>query len=333
VHESSVGANLRKTRKHTPPKIELVPTRMHDVEPKPAFAASDSVVFLATHPRGASLAASAAPVPRESPAAAVPPPPNAYAKADKANYRHLETAAYYRALDAARSAAPGERVAAMARSVHALADEVWASVRAEAEPAGHRAQIACAAGCGACCHQLVAIAPAEAAAIARFVDQRFTPDERKDLIERIGALDTATRGKVAVERARLRLPCAFLADGRCSIYEARPLRCRAVHSRDAGDCGWVLVNPDAAAQQRGTRDGAGPYLVAPVKIMDAALTGLARACRSIGIAGESLELTAASRIALAVPDLEQNMSAGAPVFAAATLPGVAAPEPPPEAGP
>jgi hypothetical protein len=285
---------------------------MHDVEPKPAFVASDSVVFLATHPRGASLTGPA-------PAAAAPPP-NAYAKADKANYRHLETAAYYRALDAARSAAAGDRVAAMARAVHALADEVWASVRAEAEPASQPSQIACASGCGACCHQLVAIAPAEAAAIARFVDQRFTPEQRKDLAERVGTLDTATRGKTAIDRARLRLPCAFLADGRCSIYDARPLRCRAVHSRDAGHCGWVLVNPDAAAQQRGARSDAGPYLVAPAKIMDAALTGLARACRSIGIDGVSLELTAATRIALAVPDLERNMAAGEPVFAAAMLP-------------
>ena len=300
---------------------------MHDVEPKPAFAGSDSVVFLATHPRGAALAA---PAPRESPAAAAPSAtPNAFAKADKANYRHLETAAHYRALDAARGAAPGERAAAMARSVHALADEVWASVRTEAEPASQRSQIACAAGCAACCHQLVAIAPAEAAAVAQFVVQRFTPDERKDLVERVGALDAVTRGKTTIDRARLRLPCAFLADGRCSIYEARPLRCRAVHSRDAGHCGWVLVNPDAAAEQRGARDGAGSYLVAPAKIMDAALTGLARACRSIGVDGASLELTAASRIALAVPDLEQNMCAGEPVFAAALLAEPASePQPP-----
>jgi hypothetical protein len=308
--------------------MELVPTRMHDVEPKPDFVASDSVVFLATHPRGAALPA---PVGRGRQAEAKsPPPPDAYAKADRASYRHLETAAYYRALDAARSAAPGERIAAMARSVHALADEVWASVRAEAEPSGQRSQIACAAGCAACCHQLVAAAAAEAAAIARFVERRFTHEERADLVDRIGALDAATRGKSAPERARLRLPCAFLVDGRCSIYEARPLRCRAAHSRDAGHCGWVLVNPDAAAGQRG---GSGPILAAPARIMDAALTGLTRACRSAGVSSdELLELTAASRIALAVPDLERNLGGGEPVFAAAVLPGPPEAEAPSPAG-
>jgi Putative zinc- or iron-chelating domain len=304
---------------------------MHDVEPKPKFVASDSVVFLATHPRGAAMPTPAAPVAREKQTGTSPlPAANAYAKADRASYRHLETAAYYRALDAARSAAPDERIAAMARSVHALADEVWASVRAEAEPQGQRSQIACAAGCGACCHQLVALAPAEAVAIAWFVPQRFTEGERRDLADRIASLDAATRGKTASERARLRLPCAFLAEGRCLIYEARPLRCRAVHSRDAAHCGWVLVNPDAAARQRGARSDAAPYLVAPAKIMDAALTGLARACRSIGIDSESLELTAAARIALAVPDLDRHLGAGEPVFAAAAL---LAPAEPPETPP
>jgi hypothetical protein len=305
--------------------MELVPTRMHDVEPKPDFVASDSVVFLATHPRSA-----AAPVGRGKQAEAKPPPPpDAYARADRASYRHLETAAYYRALDAARSAAPGERIAAMARSVHALADEVWANVRAEAEPSGQPSQIACTAGCAACCHRLVAAAPAEAAAIARFVERRFSHEERADLADRIGALDAATRGKSAPERARLRLPCAFLVDGRCSIYEARPLRCRAAHSRDAGHCGRMLVNPDAATGHR----GGGPILTAPARIMDAALTGLTRACRSVGVSSdELLELTAAARIALAVPDLEDNLGAGEPVFAAAVLPGPPEAETPPPAG-
>lgn len=290
---------------------------MHDVAPKPAFGGSDTVVFLPVHPR----------VPQPAPdAGETTKPPlveNAYAYADKASYRHLETAAYYRALDAARSAKQGEKVATMAAAVHALADEVWTNVRAEAEPAGRPSQIACAPGCGACCHQLVAIAPAEAAVIAQFVAQNFTAEERAELAERVRALDTATRDKTAIERARMRLPCAFLVNGRCSIYAARPLRCRGVHSRDASHCGWVLVNPDAAAERRGKRTGPGPFLVASVKIMDAALTGLARACRTIAVDGESLELTAGVRIALAIPELEQHLTAGDPIFAAAALPGPA----------
>lgn len=292
---------------------------MRETKSDDAFSAADALAFLATPPRGAAV------TPPPAPARDVAPPPvppeNAYAEADKASYRHLETAAYYRALDAARSARLGERLAGMAQAVHKLADEVWANVRGDVEAAaGKRPQIACAAGCAACCTQQVAIAPVEAAAIALHVTRHFTDEDDAALVARLRTLDALTRGKTAIERARMRQSCAFLVENRCSIYPARPLRCRAVHSRDAGYCGWAAAHPDEAAAERKSREGAGPYVVAPAKIMDAALTGLARACRTLGIDAESLELTAAARIALAVPGLEEFLSSGDPVFAAAALP-------------
>lgn len=290
---------------------------MQDSKPDDAFSAADLAVFL-TKPAAAPAPPAAAP--RKVEPAAAPPPDDAFAEADKASYRHLETAAYYRALDAARSSKSGERLAGMAAAVHKLADEVWGNVRGDVESARTRPQIACAAGCSACCSQLVAIAPVEAAAIAQYVARNFTDEEDAALVTRLRALDALTRDKPAIERARLRQPCAFLVEGRCSIYTARPLRCRGVHSRDAGYCGWAAAHPDDAAAERKARDGAGPFVVAPAKIMDAALTGLARACRTLGIEADSLELTAAARIALAVPGLEDFLVSGDPVFAAAALP-------------
>jgi len=293
---------------------------MRETKPDDAFSAADALAFLATPPRAVAVPPPA-PTPAREVAPPPPPPENAYAEADKASYRHLETAAYYRALDAARSAKPGERLAGMAGAVHKLADEVWANVRGDVEGAGKRPQIACAAGCAACCTQQVAIAPVEAAAIAQYVTRHFTDEEDAALVTRLRALDAETRGKTAIERAHLRQSCAFLVENRCSIYPVRPLRCRAVHSRDAGYCGWAAAHPDEAAAERKSREGAGPYVVAPAKIMDAALTGLARACRTLGLDAESVELTAAARIALAVPGLEEFFCSGEPVFAAAALPG------------
>jgi Fe-S-cluster containining protein len=290
---------------------------MQDSKPDDAFSAADLAVFL-TKPAAAPALPAAAP--RKVEPAPEPPPDDAFAEADKASYRHLETAAYYRALDAARSTKSGERLAGMAGAVHKLADEVWANVRGDVENARARPQIACAAGCSACCSQLVAIAPVEAAAIAQFVARNFTDEEDGALVARLRALDAQTRGKTAIARARLRQPCAFLAEGRCSIYAARPLRCRGVHSRDAGYCGWAAAHADEAAEEHKSRAGAGPFVVAPAKIMDAALTGLARACRTLSIEADSLELTAAARIALAVPGLEEFLASGEPVFAAAALP-------------
>lgn len=295
---------------------------MRETKPDDAFSTADALAILVTPPPAISVPPPA-PAPARELAPPPPPPENAYAEADKASYRHLETAAYYRALDSARSAKPGERLAAMASAVHKLADEVWGNVRGDVEAAGKRPQIACAAGCAACCTQQVAVAPVEAAAIAQYVARHFTDEEDAALVSRLRALDALTRGKTVLERAHLREACAFLVENRCSIYAVRPLRCRGVHSRDAGYCGWAGAHPDDAAAERKSREGAGPYVVAPTKIMDAALTGLARACRTLGIDAESLELTAAARIALAVPGLEEFLSSGEPVFAAATLPGTA----------
>lgn len=296
---------------------------MRHTKPDDALSAADALAFLA----GQRDVIPAAPPAPAAPAHEVAPPPapeNAYAEADKASYRHLETAAYYRALDAARSAKPGERLAGMAQAVHKLADEVWANVRGDVEAAeGKRPQIACAAGCAACCMQQIGVAPVEAVAIAQYVTRHFTDEEDGALVARLRALDALTRGKTTLERAHLRQPCAFLVENRCSIYAVRPLRCRALHSRDAGYCGWAAAHPDEAAAERKTRDGIGPYVVAPTKIMEAALTGMARACRTLGIDAELLELTAAARIALAVPGLEEFVASGEPVFAAAALPGTA----------
>jgi Fe-S-cluster containining protein len=301
-------------------KLNWLPRSMQDS--KPALSAADALAFLAAQPANAvSLHPS---TPRVADAA--PVPENAYAEADKASYRHLETAAYYRALDTARSAKAGERLSTMATAVHSLADEVWANVRADAEATSRRS-IACAAGCAACCNQQVAVAPVEAAAIAQYVARHFNDEADAALVARLRGLDAVTRGKTALERGHLRQPCAFLVEGRCSIYPVRPLRCRGVHSRDAGYCGWAMAHPEEAAAERRTRDGAGPYVVAPAKIMDAALTGLARACKTLGIDAESLELIAAARIALAVPGLEEFLAAGEPVFAAAVLPAASDEQP------
>src|SRR5262245_40191399 len=125
----------------------------------------------------------------------------------------LRTAARFRAADAlAATRAPADA----ALAVMALADAAWAALRTQVERAG---ALACRAGCGACCHQRVAVLPAEADAIARHV-LAHDPGRRARLM--------AARGE--------RDPCPFLDDGACAIYAVRPLRCRGLHSRNATVC-------------------------------------------------------------------------------------------------
>jgi Fe-S-cluster containining protein len=82
-----------------------------------------------------------------------------------------------------------------------------------------RADMACRSGCDACCHAWLTVSPVETHQVR----------------EAIGALPAATRVELAA-RGRLELAreaagesarCAMLAaDGRCDVYEARPLVCR-----------------------------------------------------------------------------------------------------------
>jgi Fe-S-cluster containining protein len=116
---------------------------------------------------------------------------------------------------------------------------------AEEETARTGKKISCCAGCGACCRQLVPVAPAEALRLARLVAS--LPDERRALVERRFAdamacyeqagiadrfaaahqiPDEATRGELGLAYFRVGVPCPFLENESCGIYPDRPLACR-----------------------------------------------------------------------------------------------------------
>ncbi len=107
--------------------------------------------------------------------------------------------------------------------------------------------ISCCAGCGACCSQLVPIAPVEAIHLERVVDTMPEPRrsairkrfaEAIDRLQEAGMLeqledvmgadnvDSAERQRIGDDYFRIGLPCPFLEEGSCSIYADRPLICR-----------------------------------------------------------------------------------------------------------
>lgn len=269
------------------------------------FGASDALAFLGGA-RRPPVPPPARPAP--APAAESKPPPE----------HELANAVYFRTLDALRG---GRSVAAVSAAVHeatAHAERVWAERRPAVE-ARKTPGLACAAGCAWCCYQQVAVEPLEAIAIARHIED-LPPETRAALEQRLAETDKRTRGLGLLARARLKEPCAFLADGRCSIYEVRPLRCRGVYSRDAAHCRWAMENPEPYFAGRGQRQGPGPYPTEPTRIVDAALSGLHRATRDFGLPLSELELVAAVRTALSAPDVSQRYLNGEPVFAAAALP-------------
>lgn len=254
----------------------------------------------------------------QRPAAAPPPPPPAAAP-PKSRFGDLVLAVKNRTLDALRA---GRNPAAVAQAVAesgAMSDRRWNEMRPSIE-ARKQPGFACSAGCAWCCHQQVALEPLEAIAIARHIEATFTPEEKTALKQRVDALADRTRGMGNLAWARLKTPCAFLVDGRCSIYAVRPLRCRAVYSRDAAHCKWAMEKPDEYYGARERRSGPGPYPIEPVQIVDAALAGFAVAERDFGLPWKTLTLMAAIRILLEQPDAAERYLAGEPVFASAILP-------------
>lgn len=107
-------------------------------------------------------------------------------------------------------------------------------------------EVSCRKGCGACCRQLVPVSPPEAAMIAEMVETMAEPD-RSRYMERFAKIEETLaetelkekidhlmdpeltkddHAKIADEYFRLQIPCPFLEEESCSIYENRPSICR-----------------------------------------------------------------------------------------------------------
>jgi len=173
-----------------------------------------------------------------------------------------------------------------------------------------RAEAACREGCAWCCYKTVGTAAPEVLRIAAYLRQTLSAEEFRVAQERAAQLAEQRRGLQRDQRSRANLPCALLVDQRCSAYPVRPLTCRGYNSSDAQQCeqslelGRKVVVPNYAPQQRLT-----------TFVLDGLRAGVAATRRQ----GDLLELTAALRIALTLPDVEARWLAGEAVFASARL--------------
>lgn len=120
---------------------------------------------------------------------------------------------------------------AVLRSAHKEFDRAYA-----AAPAAARASVACRAGCGTCCHVPVGAQAHEVLLAAEYIQTRYSPDDLEAVIAGVAAHRAAFAGRTMDERAALKIPCALLRDGSCSIYEARPESCRSHHSHNLAGC-------------------------------------------------------------------------------------------------
>jgi Fe-S-cluster containining protein len=145
--------------------------------------------------------------------------------------------------------------------------------------------------------------------IAAHLRQALTPEELRAAQARVDDLLEQRRALRPDRRACAGLPCALLVENRCSVYPLRPMTCRGFNSADARQCERSLV--------RG--GGVVPAYAPQQRLCTVVLDGMRAGLAESGLDGELLELTAALRIALAVPDAAERWLAGEKLFAPARL--------------
>jgi Fe-S-cluster containining protein len=164
------------------------------------------------------------------------------------------------------------------------------------EPAG--AGLACRVGCNFCCHLRVMVLPHEAIALFRYLQSRV-PDATADIVRmRVRAYASS-----ATSAARA---CAFLVDGECAAYEARPSACAGYHSLSKERCEQSFQDPSVPT---------GTVALRSLQVVATALEeGLSAALRAQGLSQERIELHAAVAVLLANPALIARWRAGRPLL-------------------
>jgi len=94
--------------------------------------------------------------------------------------------------------------------------------------------VACRKGCSHCCMNLVTVSPVEVLALAEHIKGR---DDADALIEKTRQAAAEVPANDVLARKSMRIPCPLLDDqGACSVYDERPLTCRAYASFDVDRC-------------------------------------------------------------------------------------------------
>jgi Fe-S-cluster containining protein len=199
------------------------------------------------------------------------------------------------------------QVIAVAQHANTVTDEAVQVALKESPP---RTPTACREGCAWCCYTPVGTAAPEVLRIVAYLRQTLSAEQWDGLCERVRA-GADERRLLGIERVRLSaLPCPLLVENRCLAYPVRPLTCRGYSSSDARSCELALDHT------RGVRV---PIYWPQQRLAAFVLDGLRVGLENSRLDGELLELTAALRIALEAPDLEERWLSGEKVFAPARL--------------
>jgi len=133
----------------------------------------------------------------------------------------------------------GERASGLPEAARDIADLATAASASVYAHIPNQPALACASGCAACCHLYVQVPPGIARMMANYIAIHLSPAERDALHERLEIAAAAARD--AADATKLRHRCPLLGDdNRCTVYDVRPLSCRAFTSRSVARCNDVV---------------------------------------------------------------------------------------------
>lgn len=186
----------------------------------------------------------------------------------------------------------GRRASAAAAASH------WGRLYDRSLPQGFK--LACRQGCAHCCKQSVSVYAPEAFRIAGLVQ------ERDATVSAIGAAAEKLGGMKPDANQVRWMSCPLLADNLCTVYEARPLNCRAFVAIDLRECVSAFV-----------------MMGKPAVRMPVPFTNLRTFCHmlmmtALRLAGKSdavYEMNAAVSRVLETADAEERWRAGEDIFA------------------
>jgi Fe-S-cluster containining protein len=186
---------------------------------------------------------------------------------------------------------------ALTRRINTLANQ--AVEHFEKDGAG----IACRAGCSFCCHLRVMVYPHEAIALFRYLKSHLPAERSEGVRERLLENAAAIARSEREGQHSPRMACAFLIDGTCSAYEARPAACSGYHSLSRDKC--------EADHTAGTNGAERIPVLKSLRYVAAALDeGMEQELAALGLSAVRIELHTALAALVRNPALIERWRAG-----------------------
>jgi Fe-S-cluster containining protein len=169
------------------------------------------------------------------------------------------------------------------------------------------APIACKSGCSFCCHLRVTVTPVEAIALFHYLRSEIPATLAQEVEQRVLANADRIANMTEEQNLSTNVRCAFLEEGACSAYRARPMACALHHSLDVNACKNLYENPSDLS-----------ISIRKLKVIEdtraATHAGMRRALHGLGLSDEPMELHTAVAAVLRDQSLIARWRSGRSLF-------------------